>query len=158
VNIAPVKIPSGDKSLRKCIYSVPAQETAEHRAKLGWPPVSDVIAAVTKPRRETRLNLQGCPKPTNISQPLVGRRSSYYGDIWRRYCCLKFSSDCRLMPQLRRYSPTNCRIVHRRRLFASFLGPLFPSSRVQRISDLHSKFALRPHHVSKYGRHPVCDR
>jgi len=28
---------------------------------------------------------------------------------------------------------------------------------VQYISDLHSKFALRPHHVCKYGRHPVCD-
>ena len=26
------------------------------------------------------------------------------------------------------------------------------------ISDLHSKFALGPHHVSKYGRHPFCDR
>jgi len=53
VNIAPGKIPSGCNSLRKCIYSVSAQETAEHRAKFGWPPVS-VIAAVTKPRRETR--------------------------------------------------------------------------------------------------------
>jgi len=29
---------------------------------------------------------------------------------------------------------------------------------VQHISDLHSKFALRPHHVWKYGRHPLCDR
>jgi len=38
---------------RKCIDSVPAQETAKHRAKFGWPPVNDV-AAVTKPRRETR--------------------------------------------------------------------------------------------------------
>jgi len=28
---------------------------------------------------------------------------------------------------------------------------------VQHISDLHSKFALRPHHVWRYGRHPVCD-
>jgi len=28
---------------------------------------------------------------------------------------------------------------------------------VQHISDMHSKFALRPHHVSKYGRHPICD-
>ena len=33
--------------------SVPVQETAKYRAKFGWPPVSDV-AAVTKPRRETR--------------------------------------------------------------------------------------------------------
>jgi len=35
------------------LYSVPVQETAKHRAKFGWPPVSDV-AAVTKARRETR--------------------------------------------------------------------------------------------------------
>ena len=38
-------------------------------------------------------------------------------------------------------------------IFASFLRPVFPASRVQHISDLHSKFALRPHHVWKYGRH-----
>jgi len=40
-------------SLRKCIYNVAAQETAKHRAKFGWPRVSDV-AAVTLPRCETR--------------------------------------------------------------------------------------------------------
>jgi len=28
---------------------------------------------------------------------------------------------------------------------------------VQHVSDLHLKFALRPHHVWKYGRHPICD-
>jgi len=28
---------------------------------------------------------------------------------------------------------------------------------VQHISDLHPKFALRPHHVWKYGIHPICD-
>jgi len=26
---------------------------------------------------------------------------------------------------------------------------------MQHISDMHSKFALRPHHVWKYGRHPT---
>ena len=31
-----------------------------------------------------------------------------------------------------------------------FLGPAFPASREQYISDLHSKFALEEHHVSKY--------
>jgi len=36
------------------------------------------------------------------------------------------------------------------------LGPAFAASRVQHLSDLHSKFALGPHHVSKYGRHPIC--
>jgi len=37
-------------------------------------------------------------------------------------------------------------------IFASFLRPVFSASRVQHVSDLHSKFALRPHHVWKYGR------
>ena len=32
----------------------------------------------------------------------------------------------------------------------------FSASRVQHISDMHSKFALRPHHMWKYGRHPIC--
>jgi len=34
-----------------------------------------------------------------------------------------------------------------------FLRPVFSASRVQHISDMHSKFALRTHHVWKYGRH-----
>jgi len=29
---------------------------------------------------------------------------------------------------------------------------------MQHISDLHSKFALGPHHVWKYGRHPIYGR
>jgi len=41
---------------------------------------------------------------------------------------------------------------------AIFLGPAFAASRVQHLSDLHSKFALGPHHVSKYGSHPTCGR
>jgi len=39
-----------------------------------------------------------------------------------------------------------------------FFRPVFPASRVQHISDLHSKFALRPHHVWNYGRHPIGGR
>jgi len=40
----------------------------------------------------------------------------------------------------------------------NFLRPVFAASHIQRISDLHSKFALRPHHVPKYGKHPISDR
>ena len=87
----------GGKTPRKCIHCVPAQGTAKHHAKSGWPPFSDV-AAVTKPRRETRWNLLGCPKLANRSQPLVGRRSPYCEDIWKRYCYLTSFSDCRYMP------------------------------------------------------------
>jgi len=52
----------------------------------------------------------------------------------------------------------SCVMVPRCRFLATFLGPAFAASRVQHISDLHSKFALGPHHVSKYGRHPLCGR
>jgi len=37
------------------------------------------------------------------------------------------------------------------------LRAVFSVSRVEHISDLHSKFALRLHHVWKYARHPVWD-
>ena len=36
------------------------------------------------------------------------------------------------------------------------LRHVFPASRLQQISDLHSKFALRPHHVWKYGIDIQC--
>ena len=39
-----------------------------------------------------------------------------------------------------------------------FLRPIFAASHVQHISHVHSKFALGPHHVWKYGRHPICGR
>ena len=39
-----------------------------------------------------------------------------------------------------------------------FLYPVYPASFVQHISHMHSKFALRPHHVWKYGRHPISNR
>jgi len=45
----------------------------------------------------------------------------------------------------------SCAMVPRWRFFGKFLGSAFPASRMQHISDLHSKFALGPHHVSKYG-------
>jgi len=48
-------------------------------------------------------------------------------------------------------------MVPRWAIFGDFLGPAFLPSCVQHISDLHSKFALGPHHVSKYGRHPICN-
>ena len=49
-----------------------------------------------------------------------------------------------------------CALMPRWWIFGDFLGPAFPVSRMQHISDLISKFALGPHHV--YGRHPICVR
>jgi len=50
----------------------------------------------------------------------------------------------------------SCAMVPCWRFLVTFLRPVFSASRVQHIADLHSKFALGPHHVWKYGRHPTC--
>jgi len=123
-----------------------------------WRPLVQ-CCAVTLPRRETRWNLLGCPKLMKRSQPLVGRSSPYCNFMWGRYCCLTsfflIVDTCLNWEDIDRQS---CAMVHRLRFFASLLSPVFPASCVQHISDLHSKFALRPHHVWKYGRHPICGR
>jgi len=41
----------------------------------------------------------------------------------------------------------SCAMVPRWRFLVTFLRPIFSASRVQHISDMHSKFALRPHHI-----------
>jgi len=42
-------------------------------------------------------------------------------------------------------------------IFGDFVASCVSASRVQQVpEDLHLKFALRPHHVWKYGRHPIC--
>jgi len=51
----------------------------------------------------------------------------------------------------------SCAMVPRWRFFDDFLRLVFAASPVQHVSDLHLKFALRPHHVCKYGRHPICN-
>jgi len=45
----------------------------------------------------------------------------------------------------------SCAMVRRWRIFGEFLGRAFPASRLKQVSDLRLKFALRPHHVWKYG-------
>ena len=51
----------------------------------------------------------------------------------------------------------SCAMVPRWQFLTTFLRPVFLASREQQVSDMHLKFALRPHHVWKYGRHPICD-
>jgi len=98
------------------------------------------------------LKCAGCLKLANRFQPLVGRRSPYCEDMWGRHCCLTsffpIVDTCLNCEDIARQ---NCAMVPRWRLFGNCLGPAFPADRAQHLSDLHSKFALGPHHVSKYG-------
>ena len=123
--------------------------------KSGWRPLLD---AVQYGCQETRWNLQGCPKLPDRSQPLVGQSSPYYEDMWRTYCCLtSFFPIVDTWLSCEDIAQQICAMVPRWRFLATFLRPVFAASRVQHVSDLHLKFALRPHHVWKYGRYPLCD-
>ena len=111
----------------------------------------------TKTRKP--LKFAGVPKTLQPMSPLVSRSSPYCEDMWGRYCCLiSFFTIADTCLSCEDIAQQSCGMVPRWRFFASFLRPLFSASHVQQISDLHSKFALRPYHVWKYGRHPVCDR
>ena len=101
--------------------------------KFGWRPLLQ-CRAVMLPRCETRLNL---PKLSDRSQPLVGRSSLYCRDMWRRYCCLTS-----FFPIGDMY--LSCEYIARQ------------SCAMDKF--VRSKLALEPHHVLKYGRHPISDR
>jgi len=69
--------------------------------------------------------------------------------MWRRYYCLtSFFPIENTYLSCEDMARQSCGMVRRWRFFASFLRPVFSASRVQHISDMHSKFALRPHHVA----------
>ena len=140
---------------------------AEHRwrplfnaAKFGWRPLLE-CGAVTLPRRETRWNLLGVPQTRQrisaVSRPTFTILWGYV--LWRTYRCLTSSFPivdmCLSCEHIARQS---CAMVPRWRLFGDFLGPVFPANSAQHVSDLHSKFTLGPHHVTKYGRHPFYSR
>jgi len=128
---------------------------AKHRAMIGWPPSSDAGSA-TKPRHKNMLKFAGVPQTFLPVSAISGPSSPYCEDMWRRYWCLtSFFSDCRYMPSLRRYSLTTLSDGAQMAIFAYCLHPVFSASSMQHISDLHSKVALRPHHVRKYGGQPV---
>jgi len=94
------------------------------------------------PRRKTCWNLLGCLKPANRSQPLVGRSSPYCEDMWRRYCCLtSFFPIVDTCLSCRDTARQNCGGGQ----MVNFLHPVFSASYMQHNSDLHYKFALRPH-------------
>jgi len=125
-------------------------------AKFGWRPLLECRAA-TLPRGETRWNLLGCPKLGNRSQPLLSRSSPYCENMWKRYCCLAFFPIVNMCLSCEDIARQSCAMVPRWRIFGDFLRPAFSASRVQHVSDLHPKFALGSQHVSKYGRHPICE-
>ena len=116
-------------------------------AMFGWCPLLE-CRAVTLPRHETHWYYLGCLKLPDRSQPLVGRKFTIlWGHLEEILLHNKLFSDCQYVPYLWRYSPIKSCDGAQTVIFVPFLGSVFPASRLQQISHLHSKFALRPHHV-----------
>ena len=88
------------------------------------------------------LKFAGVPQTTgSISAASGPTFTILWGHVENILLLNDFFSDCRYMPQLRRYSPTNLCDGAQMATFWRFLGPAFPASRAQHISDVHSKFA-----------------
>jgi len=104
------------------------------------------------------LKFAGVPQTRQQISAVSGPKFTIFWDIWRRYCCLTsffpIVNTCLSCEDTARQS---CAMMPRWRIFGNFLAPTFWASHVQHISDMHSNFALRPHHGWKHGRHPVCD-
>jgi len=96
-------------------------------AKFGWCPILE-CRAVTLPRRETRWNLQECPKLSHRSQPLMGQSSPYCENMWRRYCCLTIFPIVDKYLSCEDIARQSCPMVPRWRFFDNFLWPPYVSS------------------------------
>jgi len=117
-----------------------------------WPPCSNAA--------KTRNPLKCAGVPQTRQQISAASRQKFtilrgrLEDILRLNNFFPIVDTCLSCEDIVRQS---CAMVPKCRIFDGFLDPAVPASRVQHVSDMHSKFALRPHHVWKYGRHPISD-
>ena len=119
-------------------YRVPCSNAANTRNPLkfvGVPQTRQQISAVSRPKFTI---LSG-----HVEEVLLFNKLSFFPIV---DTCLSSEDMARQI----------CAMVPKWRFFVSCIST--PASRVQHISDMHSKFVLGPHHVWKYGRHPICGR
>ena len=89
------------------------------------------------------LNLQGCPKLANRSQPLVGKFTVLSGHVEEVLLFNKFFPIVDSCLSYEDIAQQSCAMVAK----LQFLRPVFPASHVQHVSEMHCKFALGPDHV-----------
>jgi len=137
-------------------------------AEYRWRPLFNAAVWLTPATRAPCSNAAKTPNPLKLpgvpqtpepisaaSEPKFTILCGHVGEILLLNKFFPIVDTCLSCQDIARQS---CGMVPRWRFLATFVGPAFAASRVQHISDLHSKFALGPHHVPKYGRHPICGR
>jgi len=126
-------------------------------AKFGWRPLLE-YRAVMLPRLRKPLKFVGVPEtPEPISAASGPKFTILWGHMEDILLLNKFFLIIDMCISCEDIARQSCAMVPRWQFLATFLHPVFSASRVQHVSDLHLKFALRPHRVWKYGRHPICD-
>ena len=110
-----------------------------------------------KPRTRNPLRFAGVPQTNErisaASGPKFTILRGHVEDILLLNRFFPIVDTCLSCEDIARQS---CAMAPRWRFLATFLHRVFPASRVQHVSDLHLKFALRPHHVCKSGGHALC--
>jgi len=108
--------------------------------------------AVTLPKTRKPLKFAGVPQ---TGKPISAASGPKFTILWGRMEDIlllnKFFPIVDTCLSCEDIARQNCAMVPRWRFLATVLRPVFSASRVQRF-----KFTLRPHHVWKYGRHPIC--
>ena len=114
-----------------------------------WLTPSTRVPCSNAAKTRNPLKFAGVPKPANRSQPLVCRSSLYHEDMWGGIGVLQvfFRLSIHALAACKDTARQSCAMVPKWR----FLRLILSASRVQHISDMLSAFALRPHHVWKYG-------
>ena len=126
--------------------------------QFGWRPLLE-CRAVTLPRRETCWNYLGCPGVPQTNETISAASGPKFTILWGHVEEILLLSS--FFPIVDTWLSCedivrqSCGMVPRWRLFDDFCVVHLQRA-TQHVSALHSKFALRPHHVWKYGRHPIC--
>ena len=143
VNFARGKIPLWGKSTGKCIYSVPVQEMAKHLCEV-WLTSVEWRHCSNKAKTRKPLKFAGVAQTRQQISAIGGPKFIILCGHEGKYCCLRSVfrtvNTCLSCGDIAQQSEQLCQD-------GKFLCPAFPVSRVQHISDLHSKFALGPHSV-----------
>jgi len=101
-------------------------------------------------KKQNPLKLDGVPQTTRPISAASGPKFTILWEHVEEILLLHVFSDCRYVPYLRKYSPTELYHGAQITIFGNFLRPVLSASRLQHVSDLRLKFVLRPHHVWKY--------
>ena len=123
-------------------------------AKFGWRPVPCSNAANTRnPLKCAEVPQTGKPiSPASGPKFTVLRK--HLEEILLFNNLFPIVDTCLSCEDIARQS---CAMVRWWRFLRNFCVLYFQRAACRTFSDMHSKFALRPHHVSRYGRHPMRD-